>query len=127
MKKLFSFTIRLLVGTAIFVGEILPVLAQNKPPLNPTGENILLPGTNTADSQELLQETFIPGITNTVIGFTGALSLLFVIIGGIQILTAFGNDDKIGTGKKTLTWAIGGLVVSMLSYAIVQIITSLQF
>lgn len=91
------------------------------------GEVIYLPGANTASNQgQILQSQFLPGLTKFVIGLTGALSFLFVIIGAIQMLTAFGNDEGLGAGKKTIAWALIGLVISLLSFAIVQVISSID-
>lgn len=54
------------------------------------------------------------------------MAVLFIIIGGIQILTAYGSDEKISSAKKTITYAIVGLLIAILSYAIVTIISSIQ-
>lgn len=112
-------------------------LTLTKPPIIPVGTDeaqskdaniatIKLPGVGSEQGGKALQESVLPTFTNIVISTTGGLALLFVIIGGIQMLTAFGNEDKVGQGKKTLTWALVGLVISILSYAIVQIIVSIK-
>jgi len=54
------------------------------------------------------------------------MAFLFIIIGGIQILTAYGNDEKITNAKKTIQYAIVGLLIALLSYAIVSIIGGLN-
>ena len=98
------------------------------PKINPVqGGVIYLPGANTGSNQgQVLQSQFLPSVTKFVIGVTGGLSFLFVIVGALQILTAFGNDDSLATGKKTITWALVGLVISLLSYAIVQVVSSIN-
>jgi hypothetical protein len=107
------------------------VMAQSNlkvttPEINPTGDQIYLPGSDSPQSQNQLQSNFLPALTTTVVGVTGGISLLFVIIGAVQILTAYGKDDQIEKAKKTLTWAIAGLVLAILSYSIVQIIISIN-
>lgn len=92
---------------------------QEKQPLK-------LPGARSGDPSTYIQQDFLPSITSTIIGIAGGLALLFVIIGGIQILTAYGNDEKIAAAKKTITWALAGLVIAILSYSIVQIIVSIK-
>ncbi len=97
---------------------------------SPSAQDIInttlrLPGVGT-DNPAALQQSVLPTITNLVIQLTGGLALLFVIISGVQILTAYGNEEKIGAAKKTLTWALAGLAIAILSYAIVQIIVSIQ-
>ena len=49
-----------------------------------------------------------------------------MIVGGIQILTAYGNEEKVSAGKKTMTYAIVGLLIAILSYAIVSIISGVR-
>ena len=68
----------------------------------------------------------MPNITKTIIAAAGACAVLFIIIGGIQMLTAYGSDEKIGKAKKTITWAIIGLLIAILSYAIVSIISAIK-
>jgi glucose uptake protein GlcU len=70
--------------------------------------------------------SLLPTITKTIIEAAGVTAILFIIIGGIEILTAYGNDEKIGKGKKTVTFAIVGLLISILSYAIVSIISGIN-
>lgn len=81
---------------------------------------------STIPQEQYLGGVFLPTITNIVIAAAGSGALLFMIIGAIEILTAYGNDDKIANGKKTITYALVGLVIAMLSYAIVTIISSIQ-
>lgn len=109
------------------------IVSAQAPEINPLrndkNEQIFLPGAsgeNKADQGQFIQGTFLPRVTTTVIGLTGGLAFLFVIIAGVQILAAFGVEDKIAKAKKTLTWAIIGLLISILSYAIVQIIVSVD-
>ena len=41
------------------------------------------------------------------------------------MMTAGGNEDRIAKGKKVLTYAIGGLALILLSYALVSLFVSL--
>jgi len=54
-------------------------------------------------------------ITMIALAFAGAVAVLFIVIGGVSYLTAFGNQEKAEQGKKTLTWAIIGLVFIFLA------------
>jgi len=68
----------------------------------------------------------LPELINNVIkgllGIVGAVSLLMVVIGGIQWMTSGGNSERVKRGKDTLVWAILGLVVVFLSYAIINFV-----
>ncbi|MFC1750864.1 hypothetical protein ACFL2V_18890, partial [Pseudomonadota bacterium] len=68
----------------------------------------------------------LPTITQTVIAAAGGLAILFIIIGGVQLLTAYGSDEKVTNAKKTITFAIVGLLIAILSYAIVSIISAVN-
>lgn len=54
----------------------------------------------------------------------GAIAVLFIVIGGFQYITSSGDEEQAEKGRKTLTNAIIGLVVVIMSYAIIQIITN---
>lgn len=54
--------------------------------------------------------------------FAGITAVVFIIFGGIKFITS-GGDPKAAEGaRKTLTWAIIGLIVILLSFAIVRLI-----
>lgn len=129
MNKIVGTILGILLLSSFMAGTALAAdtLTLTKPPIIPTGasSDLKIPGAGK-DSASVLQGSVLPTFTNTVIGLTGGLSLLFVIISGIQILTAYGNEEAVGKGKKTLTFALIGLVISLLSYAIVQIIVSIK-
>jgi len=124
-------------GLQVTQPSIVPGGSLNSPTsTDPTGitaggepvMTLTLPGATmtTTDAGQALQNSVLPYITVFVVVIAGALALLFMIIGGIQILTAYGNEEKIGEAKKTITWALVGLVISILSYAIVQVIISIR-
>lgn len=64
----------------------------------------------------------INGAAVWVMVFGIILGVLFVIWGGIQIVVSRGNDQQLTEGKKTITWAIVGIIVLILAYSIVNII-----
>ncbi len=100
-----------------------------RPSIVPAGsERILLPHpTNDQIPQEqYFGGVVLPSLTQTVIALAAGLAFLFMIIGGIQILTAYGNEEKVSNGRKTMTFAIVGLVIALLSYAIVSIISAVD-
>ncbi|MBD3157046.1 hypothetical protein GF369_04440 [Candidatus Peregrinibacteria bacterium] len=85
-----------------------------------------LPGPSSEqkleDSSTYLTELLLPNIARTITGLAITLSVLFIIFGAIQFLTAYGNDEKLSNAKKTIMFALVGLVLSLLAFAIVQII-----
>lgn len=43
----------------------------------------------------------------------GALAVIFIIIGGIQYISSAGNPDGVSKAKKTIFYAIGGVVLAL--------------
>ena len=93
-----------------------------------TKENLLLPTSGSTDlsEEQFFGGVFLPNITQAIIALAGAFAFVFMIIGGIQILTAYGNEEKIASGKKTVTYAIVGLLIAILAYAIVSIVSAIR-
>ncbi|MFA6024290.1 MAG: hypothetical protein WC777_03695 [Candidatus Gracilibacteria bacterium] len=63
---------------------------------------------------------FVGKIISQVLLFTGALTVIFIMIAGFNYIFAFGKDERIEKGKRGTTWALVGLLLILLSYAIVQ-------
>lgn len=59
-------------------------------------------------------------IIKWILGLVSLIALIMVLYGGISWLTSAGNEEKISKAKKVLTAAIIGLVVIMLSWAILN-------
>jgi uncharacterized membrane protein len=124
MKKLLRY---ISAAAIITLGNISLVLAQ-APPIIPSGNSLVIPSATLVSSEKntFVADKLLPTITRTVITLSASLSVLFIIIGGITILTAYGKTEKIESAKKTITWAIIGLLISILSYAIVSIISGIE-
>lgn len=104
---------------------------SNRPPIIPEGVEETLWIPHTDEESDVPEESYfggvlLPVLTQAIIGLAAGLGFLFMIVGGIQILTAYGNEERIAAGKKTMTFAVVGLLIALLSYAIVSIISSVQ-
>lgn len=66
-------------------------------------------------------------IIHILLGLTGLISMLFLIIGGFQYITSGANADLAEQGKKTVRNAIIGLVIVILSYIIVVVVVNTLF
>jgi len=63
---------------------------------------------------------FIKFITQTIIGIAGSLSVVFVMMGGYRYV--IGRDEDKDKAKKTITFALIGLAVSLLAWVIVDLV-----
>lgn len=66
----------------------------------------------------------LTGIIKWMLGLVGFLALIAIIIGGARMIMDFGNEEQVKKGKATILWAVIGLAVVILSYAIINIVTS---
>ena len=66
-----------------------------------------------------LDDTIV-NILNTIIAALGVVAVVFVVIGGINYMTSSGDTAKLEKAKKTILYALIGLAVSVLAFAIVN-------
>lgn len=66
--------------------------------------------------------TLVANLIRIALTLAGFLAVLFVIYGGILYATSGGNPQAVSQAKKTLSGAIGGLVLAIAAYAIVTFI-----
>lgn len=64
----------------------------------------------------------ITGIINAVIGIIGVVALITIILGGVQYMTANGDASKIKKAKEIILYGVIGLIIVILSAAIVNFI-----
>ena len=57
---------------------------------------------------------------NFFLGFLGFVAVVMIIYGGILYVTAAGKEDKTEQGKKIILYSIIGIVIILLSFAIVN-------
>ena len=61
-------------------------------------------------------------IINVALYLIGAISVLMLIIGGIRYTMSGGNKDSVSSAKNTILYAVIGVVIALLAYAIVNFI-----
>ncbi len=64
----------------------------------------------------------IVGVIRFLLALLLALAVLMIIIGGFIYLTSAGNEDKAKNGRKTVMYAIYGLIIVILSYMLVNVV-----
>ncbi len=63
-------------------------------------------------------------ITNYVLGFITVIAVLMLIWGGIRYLTAAGDEAMVESAKHTITYAIIGLIIVAVAYAVVVVVVN---
>lgn len=64
-------------------------------------------------------------ISTWVLSFIGILAFFAIVIGGFQYMGAGGDQDKANKAKKTIIFAIAGVFLAALSYALIRIVVSI--
>jgi len=60
---------------------------------------------------------------NVAVGVVGILCVGVIIMGGQRYMTAMGEPGKVKQAKDMITWAVVGLVVALLAWAIVRFVS----
>lgn len=71
--------------------------------------------------------TTLSMIAKLLIGITGSLAMVGLIVSGTLYVTAHGNDQQMEKAKNILIYIVVGVVVIAASYAIILGISSLSF
>ena len=64
-------------------------------------------------------------MVNMMLFAVGILSVIMLIYGGLRYILSNGDSKKVDAAKNTILYAIIGLIIAMLSYAIINFIISL--
>ncbi len=61
-------------------------------------------------------------ITNVLLFILGAISVIMIIIGGLRYVISGGNSANVTAAKNTILYAIVGVIIALLSYAIINFV-----
>lgn len=61
-------------------------------------------------------------LSNVMLFLVGAISVIMVVIGGLRYVISGGNTTNVGAAKNTILYAVVGLVISLLAYAIINFV-----
>ena len=61
-------------------------------------------------------------ITNVLLFIIGAVSVIMLVIGGIRYVVSGGDQKAVTDAKNTILYAVIGLVVALMAYAIVNFV-----
>ena len=78
-------------------------------------------GIGGNESQPELEDG-IKDIVNVLLFILGAIAVIMIIIGGIRYTTSNGDASNIKAAKDTILYAVIGLIVAILAYAIVNFV-----
>jgi len=67
-------------------------------------------------------ETYFENIVKVALEFAGIVLFIMLIIGGVNYITSGGNPQQAEAAKKTITYAIFGIVLLAMSFLILKLI-----
>lgn len=76
-------------------------------------------------SEKGLLGRLLSDILPIVLGLAGFVTVIIIVISGIQFITSSGNPEAAAAAKNRLVYAIVGFVVIILAFALLQIIDAL--
>ena len=87
----------------------------------------IVEGAKCSKSDEQKSDLFGDGgiftiVTNTALFVIGAISVLMLIYGGIRYTTSGGNEKSVTAAKNTILYAVVGIIVADMAYAIVNFV-----
>lgn len=61
-------------------------------------------------------------ITNVLLFIIGAIAVIMLIIGGIRYVVSGGDSSAVTAAKNTILYAVVGIIVALLAYALVNFV-----
>ena len=77
----------------------------------------------SSSSATLQVDEIVLAVVNWLLFAVGVISVIMLIVGGIKYATSAGDSNKVTSAKNTIMYAIIGLAVAVLAFAIVGFVT----
>lgn len=103
----------LLFGTAITIPAFSVVDCSTIPPAAQEAAGCSNSNTNAIPD-------ILTNILNSIILISGLIAVIFIIIGGVKYMTSTGDAGKVKQAKDTILYAVIGLIICALAFAIVN-------
>lgn len=90
-----------------------------------SGTNCISQGVNNVSSGNPTKiEPLIKNIINMLLFIIGVVAVIMIIIGGFRYVVSGGDQSSITGAKNTILYAVIGLIVAALAFAIVNFVVS---
>ncbi|MDR0979857.1 MAG: pilin [Candidatus Nomurabacteria bacterium] len=88
------------------------------------GENCEMLGCGGKSGEAAVDETG-QNVLDGIVWFGGIIAVIFIVVGGIQVVTSGGDPAKAKRGRHTMLFAVIGLIIALLSTVVVQAVGNL--
>ena len=96
-----------------------PAASTSTPPSIREGLGNTVEGTGLSNTPISAR---IGTVITTIISFVGVIFLILMVAGGLIWMTAGGSEEKVTKAKKLIVNAVIGVIITMFSYVIVNVI-----
>ena len=122
MKKLQSAIITTLAVLGLVAVPLVPAATTfaADSPVDSIEEGLKGAGGSDANQDDLKKN--IQTVVNVLLFILGAIAVIVIIIGGIRYTTSNGDPGQTKAAKDTILYAVVGLIVAILAYAIVSFV-----
>ena len=122
MKKLQSAIVTTLAVFGLVAVPLVPAATTfaADSPVDSIEEGLKGAGGSDANQDDLKKN--IQTVVNVLLFILGAIAVIVIIIGGIRYTTSNGDPGQTKAAKDTILYAVIGLIVAILAYAIVSFV-----
>jgi len=116
LKTVKTAAVGVLTGLMLMSSTVVPAFAQSgfiSPQDNPSAVSSATGGQSSFRQLALT-------IVNFILSFLGFIAVVMIIYGGFLYVSAAGNNEKIESAKKIIMYSIIGIIIILLSFAIVN-------
>lgn len=126
MQKLFS-KISVLTAPALAWLMAAPAVLAQEGPITPGEDPTGIIGPAQGRSSFTIDDLvdLIQTITSWILIIIGLVGVIFLLYGAFVYITAGGNEEKVGEAKKIIIYALIGIAVAILAFAIVSFVASI--
>jgi hypothetical protein len=123
MNKLKLILLGALMVTSVAGASVSPVFAQPVDPGKSISDGVDAVGGNDPANQKSLTVR-VKDIVNVILYVLGAVAVIMIIVGAFRYVLSGGDSGSVTSAKNTILYAVVGLIVAILAYAIVNFVVS---
>ena len=117
--------LKLVLAAALTVGSLglaTPAFAACTDASNCISDGINATGQGGTKAKSL--GDIIKTVVNTLLFILGAVAVIMIVIGGIRYTISQGDSGAVTSAKNTILYAVIGLIVAIMAYAIVNFVVT---
>lgn len=119
-QKIFTY---FLLSSAVLSSLVTIVAAPSSLAFSLTMKNGVDAAKGTGQATDLFGASGVfTTITNVLLFLVGAISVIMIIVGGLRYVISGGDSAHVSAAKNTILYAVVGVVVAILAYAIVNFV-----